>query len=311
MELTLDTASLTDVGQRRSDNEDSHALISRARGSAGTATLLVVADGMGGSNAGEVASRLTVDTVVDMFFGPSEPDPVVALYRAVERANRAVWQMSQSDLALQGMGTTCTALALVADGACFAHVGDSRAYLVRGRRAHQLTRDHSLVAQLVAQHHVTAEAARSDPRRNIVTRSVGIDAEVEIDTGRLEGPLLAGDALLVCSDGLHGQVTEEEIVGAVAAASPEAACRALVGLANARGGPDNITVLIARLAPPAPAGGEPNRAGAADVRRATGATAPADRRHGTLAMLVAVLAALVLALAAVAWIIGQFVLGRR
>src|SRR5262249_20324021 len=132
-----------------------------------------VCDGMGGSNAGEVASRMAADTVVREFKAASG-DAGAALAKAVHTANAEIWEHSRSRAELNGMGTTCTALVLKGDQVVVAHVGDSRAYLVRAHRARQITADHSLVAQLVARNQLSAEDARSDPRRNVVTRSVGV-----------------------------------------------------------------------------------------------------------------------------------------
>jgi protein phosphatase len=149
-----------------------------------------------------------------------------------------------------------------------AHVGDSRAYLVREGQAHGLTQDHSLVAQLVQRGQLTAEQARTDPRRNVVTRSVGAAATIEVDAGALDQPLVAGDVLLLCSDGLHGLVGEDELAWYVADASLEKACSDLVTLANDRGGPDNISIVIAR-AVPGPAADEPRGLGGV-IRRLFG-----------------------------------------
>jgi len=237
------------VGRRRSGNEDSFQVWApEFRQSERPAdALVVVCDGMGGSNAGEVASRMAADTVVREFTGHPDPDPGSALAHAIEQANREIWDLSRTRSDLSGMGTTCTALAVKGDHVLVAHVGDSRAYLVRGHRATQLTHDHSLVAQLVSRNQLSAEEARHDPRRNVVTRSVGVGPDVEVDTVMLDEPLQDGDTLVLCSDGLHGQVSDDEIAGHAMSESLEAACRELVELANERGGPDNITVAMVRF----------------------------------------------------------------
>src|SRR5262249_18634791 len=210
---TLAGKAPTDLGLKRTQNEDSHGLwmpddeAERDR----RGVLIVVADGMGGSQAGEVASRLAVDTVIKTYVESDGADPLESLHSAVVAANEAVHAESQAHPDLTGMGTTCTAVVVQDRHALVAHVGDSRAYLVRDGRIRQLTRDHSLVAQLVMRHELTPEQARLDPRRNVVTRSVGVGPEVEVDAERLEVPLVRGDTLLLCSDGLHGLVGDDEL----------------------------------------------------------------------------------------------------
>ena len=210
-------------------------------------TLLVVADGMGGSNAGEIASRMAVDAVVREFTAAAPDDPATALARSVEVANSEIFEFSRTHADLNGMGTTCTVLALRGDQVLVGHVGDSRAYLVRGHEARQITTDHSLVAQLVARQQLTPEEARHDPRRNVVTRSVGVAPDVEVDVVAVGEPLRDGDTLVVCSDGLHGQMSDSEIASLAMGDSLDEACRDLIALANERGGPDNITVVLARF----------------------------------------------------------------
>jgi len=247
--LRTAAAAATDLGRRRSGNEDSYKLWEAGPGGAATPadTLLVVCDGMGGSNAGEVASRMAAETVVREFAAAPAADAASALTHAVEVANTEIWDLSRTRTELNGMGTTCTVVALKGRDVLVAHVGDSRAYLVRGHRATQLTTDHSLVAQLVARNQLSAEEARHDPRRNVVTRSVGVGPEVEVDIVQLDEPLQGGDTLVLCSDGLHGQVSDDEIAGSAMGESLDEACRALIELANERGGPDNITVAMLRV----------------------------------------------------------------
>jgi len=242
------TAAATDVGRRRSGNEDSYASWAAEGNAAAHAGdhLMVVCDGMGGSNAGEVASRMAADTVVREFTTAPPDDTGAALKHAIQVANQEIWEHSRSQQDLNGMGTTCTAVALKGDQVLVAHVGDSRAYLVRAHRARQITSDHSLVAQLVARNQLSPEEARSDPRRNVVTRSVGVGPEVEVDVVPMGESLKNGDTLVVCSDGLHGQMSDDEIAGFAMNESLPEACSDLIELANARGGPDNITVAMLR-----------------------------------------------------------------
>jgi protein phosphatase len=298
MKLTVRGA--TDVGLKRSHNEDSHgcwvpespAELDR-RGA-----LMVIADGMGGSRAGEVASRLAVEAVLRAYRESSLPDPLAALRAALESANQVVHGESTTRAGLDGMGTTCTAVVIQDDRLFLAHVGDSRAYLVRDGRIQQLTDDHSLVAQLIREHQLTAEQARSDPRRNVVTRSVGIGATVDVDAQVSPVTLVEGDTILLCTDGLHGLVRDEELVELAAGPSLERACHELIGRAKQRGGHDNITVVLGRLEPSHPL--EPPE------------SLPAERAgtsRRTLALLAIALFGLLLALAAIGWL--MFRLGRE
>ncbi len=252
------TAAQTDVGRRRSGNEDRFALWTAPPGVAASIDhLVVVCDGMGGSNAGEVASALAAEVVVRTLTSGPIDDLPTAIARAIEAANQEIWSQSQSHPEWNGMGTTCTLLALHDGFALVGHVGDSRAYLVRGQKPHIVTRDHSLVAELVERGQLTAEQARTDPRRNVVTRSVGVAPDVQVDVTSAGAALRPGDTMVLCSDGLHGVVSDVEIAGIVSAEAPEAACARLIALANERGGPDNITVAIARVAGAAAASGNP------------------------------------------------------
>jgi protein phosphatase len=169
------------------------------------------------------------------------------LIEAVRRANEAVHEESLKKTQLGGMGTTCTALLVRGRELYIAHVGDSRAYLLRNGAMRALTRDHSLVAQLVREGMLTPEAARTDPRRNVVTRSVGVSASVDVDGGREAEPLAHGDTLLVCSDGLHGVVEDDDLAAVAAGPDLEVACREAIALANEHGGPDNISIVLARV----------------------------------------------------------------
>ena len=257
--LRTSSAAATDVGRRRAGNEDCYQVWAAEPGGPSHAadTLVVVCDGMGGSNAGEVASHMAAGTVVREFASAPSNDAAAALTHAVEVANTEIWDLSRTRSELNGMGTTCTALAVRGADVLVAHVGDSRAYLVRGHRATQLTTDHSLVAQLVARNQLSPEEARHDPRRNVVTRSVGVGPDVEVDIVTLAEPVQGGDTLVLCSDGLHGQVSDDEIAGSAMGESLDDACRELIELANERGGPDNITVAMLRFEKTAASAGNP------------------------------------------------------
>ena len=264
----VETASRTDVGRQRADNQDACACGVAPSG----AQLLVVADGMGGHAGGATASRLAVETVERVVRSSSGP-PDATLRHALEEANRCVYERSRQDARVAGMGTTGVALLIGADGAsCVANVGDSRAYRLRDGELEQLTLDHSLVAELQRRGMLSEAQARVHPRRHEVLRSLGVDPSVEVDVFAVD--VKPGDQYLLCSDGLSGVVGDREIASVMRADPPEVAARRLVDAANARGGPDNITVAIARIPGPA------------SPRGAGGGSGPAGRGHvGRLALL--------------------------
>ncbi len=307
------TAAATDVGRKRSGNEDSYDIwvSDGSEGQHAADTLIVVCDGMGGSNAGEVASRMAAETVVRVFAEDTSGDAAKALARAIEVANDEVHEHGRSRIDLNGMGTTCTAIALRGDEVYFGHVGDSRAYLIRNGRIRQITADHSLVAQLVARGQITPAEAKTDPRRNVVTRSVGVGPTVDVDAERLPEPLEPGDTLLICSDGLHGLVTDDEMARLASGESLDRACRELIALANEHGGPDNITVALARIESDE-SGDSPRSARAQEPQarpsHSAPSGAPAPRKSGgsrqrMLQMLIVALIVLVLALCGIAWVL--------
>jgi serine/threonine protein phosphatase PrpC len=246
--MKMEVQAATDIGLRRTQNEDHFMSWSPAdpaerqrRG-----VLLVVADGMGGARAGEVASHVAVDAAVRSWREAKGEQVVEELAGALEAANRAVHAESLTHPELSGMGTTLTLVVCQGGRVAYAHVGDSRAYLVRDGSIRQLTEDHSLVAQLVRDNQLTPEQARVDPRRNVVTRSVGVGTQVEIDAASVADPLRRGDTLVLSTDGLHGLVTDDEIA-ALAGGEMSQACDHLIELARERGGHDNITVVLARF----------------------------------------------------------------
>lgn len=229
------------VGLVRSGNEDSFAPDNDGAGEG--PVVIAVADGMGGHTAGEVASRLAIEAATAEGFEPAL-DPVAR----VESANAAVSDAVAADPQLAGMGTTLTLGVFHADGSLrIAHVGDSRAYLLRGGNLRQITVDHTLVAELVAGGILTPEQARTHPRRHMVTQSIGMP-EVRIDT--IEEHLEPGDRVLLCSDGLTIMVEDAAVARILGdAASPSEAAWNLVTAANAAGGHDNTTVAVVDVAP--------------------------------------------------------------
>ena len=237
----LEVESLSDVGLRRPNNQDSMAVVmASSRGAwQQRGDLFIVADGMGAHAAGERASKLSIDTVPLVYQKLADRTPAEAIGAALEEANLQIHSRGQASIEFKGMGTTTTALALLPYGALLAHVGDSRAYRLRGTRLEQLTFDHSVVWEM-------REAGLPEfGPKNVITRSLGPNPTVKVD---LEGPhpIVPGDTFLLCSDGLSGQVKDEELGMVMASMPPAEAARSLVDLANMRGGPDNITVIIAK-----------------------------------------------------------------
>jgi protein phosphatase len=238
--MKLRSAALTDVGLRRRANEDRYA-VSPELG------LYLVADGMGGHSAGQVASELAVQAAVNALetLAGTSAGLTDKLRYAVAAANREILSVAQAKPELAGMGTTLVALLAAGERVALAHVGDSRAYLVRAGRIRQLTDDHSLVAELVRRREISELAARGHPHRHVLTRALGVHRSVEPDLVELTPA--AEDVFVLCSDGLTGGVQDEEIAEVVSCEDDlDTACRRLVEVANARGGEDNITILAVR-----------------------------------------------------------------
>jgi serine/threonine protein phosphatase PrpC len=238
-------AMRSDIGCVREVNEDSARVVQLPDRPprTGRGLLVVVADGMGGSAAGEVASRMAVETIEKTYYA-SKGEPGQALVDAFQDANRAIWRMSSKNAEVKGMGTTCTALVLRDAQAFVAHVGDTRLYLVRGADAYLMTQDHSLVMEMVRRGELTLEQARRHEDRNVIRRALGIRPAVEIATWEEPFPLRDGDRFLLCSDGLHDLVDHKAIVSAVLKNEPQQACERLVEQARAEGGYDNITAVV-------------------------------------------------------------------
>lgn len=241
-------ASLSDVGFRRANNQDSYAYqvcseegVWRSRGH-----LFLVADGMGGHAVGELASKLAADTVPHRYYQKTDQTVGEALVESLLEANRVINERGTHNREFDRMGTTCTALSLGPEGAFIAHVGDSRAYRIRNGLIEQLTFDHSLQWELIRQGAVKPEEVHLHHPRNVITRCLGPEVGVKVD---LEGPhdVLPGDKYLLCSDGLTGHVNDDEIGCIAAALDPKSAAKLLVHLANLRGGSDNTTVVIVQV----------------------------------------------------------------
>jgi len=231
--LVVHPGALTDIGLHRKTNEDTFVV---------APPLFAVCDGMGGAQAGEVASGLAAETLVAAV---ADGRPLLA---AAEQANAAVFQRAHDDIDHTGMGTTLTAVVLAGDTGHFAHIGDSRAYLLRGGALEQLSDDHSLVGEMVRDGRLSEEEAASHPHRSILSRALGTEPLARID--EFEVDLRAGDVLLLCSDGLSGAVPAEAIRKALGRADPDDAAAKLIAEARKHGGPDNITAVVLRLDEP-------------------------------------------------------------
>ncbi|MDR0870514.1 MAG: protein phosphatase 2C domain-containing protein [Planctomycetaceae bacterium] len=243
-------AARSDIGLRRANNQDSYAvkIAGTARQWLDRGHLFVVADGMGAHVAGEVASRLAVETVVQSYLKRTSEAPAQAIVQAVYDAHRLIKEKSHREDAYRDMGTTCDAFVMTSDGLVIAHVGDSRVYRIRRQVIEQLTFDHSLVWEVCVATNLPFNQAPSYIPKNQITRSLGPTEKLVVDK---EGPfpIEIGDTFLACSDGLSGPVRDREIGELVTVFPPEIAAETLVNLANLRGGSDNCTVVIAQAVP--------------------------------------------------------------
>jgi PPM family protein phosphatase len=243
--IHITSVALTDVGLVRQVNEDTVAVVTPEREDLllSHGVLGVIADGMGGAIGGSRASRTAVDVVTQCYVEDSGHPPQ-ALQKALLAANAAIFKLAQREPDLEGMGTTCVALALTPEQAWVAWVGDSRAYLIRNRQLFQLTEDHSWVSDLVREGVLTAEQAAYHQDRHILTKALGTKREIEISVWEQPIAVRAGDRFLLCSDGLYDLLTEDEILAGATAASVKEASAALIQKANDSGGYDNISSVI-------------------------------------------------------------------
>ncbi len=240
-------AAVSDVGMRRPKNQDTYASVMaidedwHRHGH-----LFIVADGMGAHAAGELASQQAVEEVVRHYHDSTEPTPPEALKEAIRIANAEIHRRGSEDTKLYNMGTTCSALTLLTEGALVAHVGDSRVYRYRNQRIQQLTFDHSLVWEMRAAGQIDKGDEGWGVPRNVITRCLGPQADVKVD---LEGPysVRVGDVFLLCSDGLTGRVSDAEIGAIIGLLEPETSAQLLVDMANLRGGSDNITAVVVQV----------------------------------------------------------------
>jgi len=250
--LKIEVAGQTDVGRKRSHNEDNFAIFSEYG-------LYIVADGMGGHASGEVASKMAIETMQE-FFAATADDPERTwpykmdrskgyeenrLITGVKLSNLRIFETAQKNSKQRGMGTTLCAVFAVEDGIYVAHVGDSRAYRVREGKIEQLTEDHSLLNDYKKMKKLTPEEIEHFPHKNVIVRALGMKDTVKVDT-RFESPR-ASDTILLCSDGLCGPVSDEKLLDIISnSADLPTASRRLIEAANENGGPDNITCILAR-----------------------------------------------------------------
>jgi serine/threonine protein phosphatase PrpC len=247
----IEMAIQSDVGCRRENNEDYSFYWEpdsdpdfQHKG-----RLAIIADGMGGYEGGQEASRLAVETVLAVYEREADAGLREALIKGFQTAHDRIRQYAEDHPELQGMGTTCTAVVLRDHQLFFAHVGDSRLYLVRGDSIARLTHDHSYVGRLVESGILRAEEAESHPQRHILTAALGAGMDVSADAPVEPLNLEPGDAIVLCTDGLWSLVEERELHEVVRSHSPAAACAELVRMARDRGGPDNITLQVLRISP--------------------------------------------------------------
>lgn len=249
--LHLDVALCTDVGKKRAVNEDSMTSVIPEDPEILTTkgALFVVADGMGGHAHGDVASQIAVREVSGTYYEEDNSNDIAtALSRAVQRANEAIYQQTDvedKNFPLAAMGTTCIAAVIHGTTAYIANVGDSRAYIIHQGQVRRISQDHSWVAEQVRAGLLTEEQARTHIRRNVITRCLGTQAEVEVDVFVEE--MQEGDALILCTDGLCGLVEDDELRTIVEQYGPQDSVSRLIECANERGGPDNITAIVARV----------------------------------------------------------------
>ncbi|MDB5038364.1 MAG: Protein phosphatase [Bacteriovoracaceae bacterium] len=238
--MRVRSCAISDVGRKRQKNEDSYLINDEL-------SLFVVADGMGGHAGGEYASRIAITTIEEKFKqNQSSPAPLEeTVSKAIQEASTKIIAKAEEDRALKGMGTTVVCLHLDGKRAILGHVGDSRAYLFRDGVLEQLTEDHSLVNEQVKTGLITAEEAKTHQFKNIITRSVGVTSDVEVDV--VIKKLKIGDSFLICSDGLSNLVEAKEMEKELRERETVLAAKSMVDLANKRGGDDNITLLLVEI----------------------------------------------------------------
>jgi len=239
----------SDPGMKRKENQDSHAYFCPPEGTAHKkGILLALADGMGGHAGGSIASKLAVDTLIQTYYDDAGSSISESLEKSVLAANQKVLEKSRSDPEVQGLGSTLTAVVFQGSDMYHAHVGDSRGYSIFANQITQFTEDHSYVASLVKAGAISAEEALTHPEGNIITRAIGFQEDLKVDTSSTPARIHKDQFVLLCCDGLYKEVPDNEILATVYEFSdPDAISKKLIEKANANGGHDNITVLVARI----------------------------------------------------------------
>jgi protein phosphatase len=250
MSFQLETSFQTNTGLCRSHNEDAIQSFSLSNGSSPQDGLLVVlSDGMGGHQSGEIASNMAIDIIGKTFLKQYDnTNPSQLLKNCIIEANQTIFDAAEQKTELNGMGATCTALFIDNEQGCFAHVGDSRLYCLRNNQLSQLTEDHTMVSRMVKDGLISASEARNHPNRHLITRALGTKPEIQVDLSDMF-PIQSGDIFLLCSDGLHDLVSDKEIQQALTQYLPYSAASYLIDLANQYGGYDNISVGIIAIQP--------------------------------------------------------------
>jgi protein phosphatase len=254
VDFALEVAAVTDVGTSRDGNEDACGALVEDEARA----VVVVADGVSLAAAGEVASAMAVEVLVRAYREDGAAPAGQRLYRAVQQANIEIYDRAVAVPELRGMSTTLTAAVVDRGELTAVHVGDSRLYLLRGRELVQLTKDHTAAAEKVRMRILSREKARTHPDRSILTRSVG--RELIVSRDRISQPLVEGDVLLACTDGVHGVLEDGDLSRLLHGRGAAEACRGIVDAANARGTPDNLSAAVLRVVGPTP-GRPPDAAG--------------------------------------------------
>ena len=245
---TVKVVVLSDLGNIRTNNEDigmffriADEEIRKEKG-----YLFVVADGMGGHQAGEVASRLAAETISQEYFNQNENGSIEKnLHKAFLAANKKIYSMASSNPQYRGMGTTCTSLVVKDQQIYFAHAGDSRAYILQNNSITRITEDHTYVQELVNRGDISADEAETHPKRNILTNAMGTKPDLRVDTGKSALPFLENNRLLLCSDGLYDYIKDNELADILSTKPLHEAASYMIEQAKKRGGHDNITVVLA------------------------------------------------------------------
>jgi len=242
-------AAATDPGLEHNENQDSYAFYPPEKGSAHKkGILMLLADGMGGHSGGAIASKITVDVLMQAYYEDSTSRIPDSLEKACLKANQKVIERGKDDLKLQGLGSTLVSVVFKGDQMYFANVGDSRGYSIYDNQISQFTEDHSYVASLVKAGAINEEEALTHPEGNIITKAIGFDEDLSVDISQESITIQKDQYILLCCDGLYRVVTNEEILATVYEyKDPDSICKKLIEMANAGGGPDNITVLVARI----------------------------------------------------------------